>query len=103
MAENIQNEDPSHTAKTSREDFEILNEMDKGVQPFDKIMTELGLSDADLVNKSTNNLTFRMVAKGRKGRRIKLRTQSKILTTLNACSSERKFSLEDLFNYMGTE
>ena len=66
------------------ESFPEPDEMDKGVQPLDKLMTELGLTDANLVDKSTNALTFRMVAKGRKGRRIKLRTQCKILRALNA-------------------
>lgn len=77
--------------------------MNKGVQPLDKLMAELGLSNANLVDKSTEQLTFRMVAKGRKGRRIKLRIQSKILRALNACLPDKQFGLHDLFNYKGPE
>ncbi len=76
-------------------------EMDMGVQPLDKIIRELMLTDTDLVNKTTDNLTFRMVAKGRKGRRIKARAQLRILRALNDCSPEKKFTLEDIFNYKG--
>ncbi len=83
--------------------FPEPEEMEKGIQPLDKLMTDLGLTDANLVDRSTNQLTFRMVAKGRKGRRIKLRTQCKILRALNACSPEKQYSLEDLYNYKGPE
>ena len=77
------------------------DEMDKGVQPLDRILRELLLKDEDLVNKSTDNLTFRMMAKGRKGRRIKARNQLRILRALNDCSPEKKFIHEDIFNYKG--
>lgn len=76
-------------------------EMQKGVQPLDQIMTGLGLTNANLVDISTDQLTFRNVAKARKGRRIKFRIQTKVLRALNACSPEKKFRLEDLFNYEG--
>lgn len=79
------------------------NEMEKGIQPLDKLMTELGLTNANLVDISKDQLTFRMVAKGRKGRRIKLRIQSKILRALSACVPTKVFSLSDLFNYQGPD
>lgn len=83
------------------EHFIDPEEMNLGVQPLDRIMRELLLQDEDLVNKSTDNLTFRMVAKGRKGRRIKARNQLRILRALNDCSPEKKFTHEDIFNYKG--
>ncbi len=76
-------------------------QMDEGVQPLDKVMKALMLSDTDLVDKSTDNLTFRMVLKARKGRRIKARTQLRVLRALNDCSPEKKFTHEDIFTYLG--
>ncbi len=75
------------------------NEMEKGVQPLDAIMTELKLKNSDLVEKSTEQLTHKMVAKGRKGRVLTVKTQHKIQNALHACQSEKKFKLSDLFNY----
>lgn len=76
-----------------------MNEMEKGVQPLDGIMTGLNLKNSDLVEKSTEQLTHKMVAKGRKGRRLTVNAQYKILNALNACHSSKKFTLPDLFNY----
>ena len=73
--------------------------MDLGIQPLDGIMTWLGLANTDLVRVSTEQLTHKMVQKGRKGRRLTLKAQMKILKALNAASEEEKFSLKDLFNY----
>lgn len=76
-------------------------EMDKGFQPLDELLDRLGLKNADLVEKSTEQLTFKMVVKGRKGRKLTLNIQNKILTALNACLPEgaSPFLLKDLFNY----
>ena len=38
------------------------------ISPLDELMTELGLSNADLVKASTEQLTFKMVQKARGGR-----------------------------------
>ena len=73
--------------------------MDFGVQPLDAIMTRLGLKNQDLVKASTEQLTHKMVQKGRKGRRLTMNAQMKILNALNAASPERKFSLKDLFSF----
>ena len=72
-----------------------------GVQPLDKIMTDLGLTGGSLVDISNEKLSFHNVLKGRKGRRIKLRVQNKILNALNACSPGKKFAHADLFTYQG--
>jgi hypothetical protein len=76
-------------------------EMDEGVQPLDKIMKQLMLTDADLVDRSTDNLTFKMMLKARKGRRLKARNQLRVLRALNDCCLEQKFTLEDIFTYKG--
>jgi hypothetical protein len=76
-------------------------DMQKGVQPLDQVMKDLGLEDVHLVDISKKQLTFRNVAKARKGRQIKFRVQEKILSCLNACSPDKKFRHEDIFNYKG--
>jgi len=82
-----------------------VNIKELGVQPLDGILCNLGLSNADIVSASTKQLTFKMVQKGRKGRRLTPNIQKKILEALNAASSgsdagaNRAFVLGDLFNY----
>lgn len=73
--------------------------MEKGVQPLDGILTELKLKNADLVLNSNDQLTFKVVAKGRRGRRLTLNSQTKILKALNAAQSVKQFELKDIFNY----
>ncbi len=80
-----------------------MSEMEKGVQPLDEIMKELNLKNSDLVEKSADQLTHKVVAKGRKGRKLSLNSQYKILNALNACHSAKKFTLADLFNYSLTD
>jgi len=62
-------------------------------------MTRIGLSNADLVAAATNQLTFKMVQRGRKGRRLTPNVQKKILQALQNVSPGEKFKLTDLFNY----
>ena len=70
-----------------------------GVQPLDAVMTRLGLKNADLASASTEQLTHKMVQKGRKGRRLTMNIKMKILKALNLASAEEKFTPKDLFNY----
>ena len=70
-----------------------------GIQPLDALMDRLGLKNSDLVEKSTEQLTFKMLAKGRKGRRVTLNIKMKILKALNQSQSEAVFTLQDLFTY----
>lgn len=72
---------------------------DAGVQPLDGILTQAGLKNSDLVNRSSEQLTHKMVAKGRKGRRLTLNVQLKILKALNAVQNQKVFTVKDLFNY----
>jgi len=70
-----------------------------GVQPLDAVLTELKLKSHDLVAVSYEQLTHRMVAKGRKGRRLTLNAQTKILTALNRAQDRKIYTLRDIFNY----
>jgi len=76
-----------------------MHTMDLGVQPIDGLMTELGLTNADLVKASTEMLTFKMVQKARKGRRLTLNIQQKILNAIRAARPEKNITHKDLFNY----
>ena len=70
-----------------------------GTQPLDEVMTRLGITQAALVRASTEQLTHKMVAKGRKGRRLTLNAKLKILRALNRLSAGKAFGLKQLFNY----
>lgn len=73
--------------------------MEMGVQPLDGILTELGLPNSELVAVSSEQLTHKMVAKARKGRRVTLNVQKKILNAFNTCCAPESFKLQDLFDY----
>jgi len=78
-----------------------MSGMELGAQPLDEIMTRLGLGNDELTKASTEQLTHKMVHRGRKGRRLTLNTQSKILRALNAAKPGMNYALKDLFNYEG--
>ncbi|NNE93922.1 MAG: hypothetical protein HKN23_19915 [Verrucomicrobiales bacterium] len=72
----------------------------RGVQPLHEILEELGLSNADLVSASTEQLTHKQVQKARKGRQITENIQRKIAAALNAATgADRKYQPADLFDY----
>ena len=73
--------------------------IERGVQPLDGLMNGLALSNADLVGSSTQQLSFKVVQKGRKGKNLTPRMKNKILDALRASRPERHFSQKDLFNY----
>lgn len=81
--------------------------LDLGTQPLDEIMLAGALSNHDLVAVSQAQLTHKMVARGRRGRRLKRKIQLRILDALNAHTKSRSpdtqpaYSLPDLFNYKG--
>ncbi len=75
------------------------SERELGIQPLDAVMAGLQLNNADLVSASSEQLTHKNVQKGRKGRRLSLTIQMKIVRALNLKSTEKKFSRADLFNY----
>ena len=82
-------------------------ERNLGPQPLDEIMQASALSNHDLVAASTDQLSHKMVARGRKGRRLKRKAQEKIMRALNAHvkaqspETGRVYTLPDLFNYKG--
>jgi hypothetical protein len=73
--------------------------LEHGVQPLDALLNRLGLKNADLVAASTEFLTHKQVNKARKGRRLTVNVQLKILNALNKLSGEKKYRREDLFTY----
>ncbi len=72
---------------------------DRGQQPLDSLLENLGLKNADLVKASSEQLTFRMITRGRKGRLLTRNVQLKIRNALNACQSKKQYTLKDMFNY----
>lgn len=77
------------------------NPMEKGVQPLDNFMLTHNLSNHDLVAVSKESLTHKMVSRGRKGRRLTLNVQYKILNALNEVVKDSDVKMTDLFNYPG--
>lgn len=73
-------------------------ERNLGEQPIAEIMEKLGLKSHDLVAASTDQITHKMVARARKGRRLTMNSKLKILNALNA-AAEREYSLKEIFNY----
>jgi hypothetical protein len=77
----------------------INDENDLGIQPLDALMKKLGLSNHDLVAASTEQLSHKVVQKGRSGRRLTPKARTKILNALHSALPEQKFAHRDLFNY----
>ena len=73
-------------------------ERNLGEQPLSAILEKRELKGHDLVAASAVQLTHKMVARARKGRRLTPNSQQKILNALNRATGE-SFTLRDLFNY----
>ena len=69
-----------------------------GEQPISRIMAASGLKPHDLVARSDEQLTHKMVARAMKGRRLTLHVQSKVRRALNNAVG-KDYSLKDLFAY----
>jgi len=67
-------------------------------QPLARRMAELGLKPKDLVAASTEQLTFKMVTRAMKGRRLTANTMGKVLRAWNL-ASESEHGTGDLFDY----
>ena len=65
------------------------------MKSLDVIMTEHGLTNADLVRVSTEQLTFKMVQKARKGKPITPNVQKKIDAALKTALARRSPSAGD--------
>ncbi|HMP76625.1 MAG TPA: hypothetical protein PKE12_10050 [Kiritimatiellia bacterium] len=77
--------------------------MEAGSQPIDAFMLRRGLSNTDLVAAAAGTgLTHKQVAKARRGRRLTMNLQDKILAALNRLpGQEPPLRREDCFNYRG--
>jgi len=73
---------------------------DLGVQPIAALMDERGITVRDVVAASTEQITFKMVQRARKGRRLSAHVMAKIMRAMNAAAGEH-FATRDLFDYDG--
>lgn len=74
-------------------------EKEFGLQPLDALMIKFELKNTDLVEVSTEQLTHKMVAKGRNGRCLTPKIKNKILAAVKLLRPEQKITLKELFNY----
>ena len=72
--------------------------LNHGEQPIARLLAEHGLKPADLVAASAEQLTFKMVSRACKGRRLTPNFQGKILRALNRAAG-KSYSRTDLFTY----
>jgi hypothetical protein len=74
-----------------------------GIQPLDRWMEEFSFENRDLVETSTEQLTYKQVQKARRGRRLSANLQAKVKNALEKAlresDRERVFRREELFNY----
>ncbi len=73
-------------------------ERNLGEQPIAKLLALSGVTPTDLVSNSTEQITYKMVSRAVKGRRLTPRVQLKILNALNTVTG-KQYQLTDLFNY----
>ena len=77
-------------------------EMNVGTQPLDAVMTGKGIKNNDLVAIAPAGfINHKQIQKGRKGRRLTMHMQQKILDTLNIYSAPESYEWADLFTYRG--
>ncbi len=65
-------------------------------QPLDEILKARGLSNADLVKASTQQLTFKQVQKARMGHPVSVNIKHKIVRALNA-GGDVQYQMQELF------
>ncbi len=76
----------------------VEKKIEFGIQPLDQVMTDLELSNHDLVAASSDGLTHKQVGKGRKGRRLTRNIQDKIAKALSA-AADKEFHVKEIFTY----
>ena len=74
------------------------HERELGEQPLALRMAERELTPQDLVKASTEQLTFKMVKRAMKGRRLTENTMTKVRNAWNA-ATQREDTAAELFNY----
>ena len=91
---------PSEKTPKPRSTNQVVRDL--GVQPLDGLMTRLEIDNHALVASSKEHLTHKMVARGRKGRRLTWNVQDKICNAMNAALKAKDLkpiAVKDLFNY----
>ena len=73
-------------------------ERDLGEQPIKALIESNNLDAKDLVTASSEGITFKMVSRACKGRRLTPHVQQKICNALKAASG-KDYDLKDLFSY----
>ena len=73
-------------------------ERNLGEQPIARVMADNALAARDLVAISTEHLTFKMVARACKGRRLTPNIKSKMRAAVNKATA-KTYAMEDLFTY----
>jgi hypothetical protein len=73
--------------------------LENGTQPLDTLMALQNIKNSDLVEQSSEQLSHKVVAKARKGRRLTINAKHKVLNALNALQKSKTYKLTDLFNY----
>ena len=74
------------------------SERDLGEQPLARLMAEWGLKPTDLVAASSEQLTYKMVSRAMKGRRLTANTMDKVHRAWNLAARCDHLP-GDLFNY----
>jgi hypothetical protein len=80
-------------------------ERNLGTQPLDAILLEHSISNHDVVAASTVPMTHKAVQRARKGRRLTIHMQRRIVVAVNKAATvkgsppEQEWTLKDLFSY----
>ena len=72
--------------------------LNHGEQPIARLMATQAIKPGDLVAASAEQLTFKMVTRACKGRRLTPNVQGKILRALNQAAG-KAYARTDLFTY----
>ena len=78
--------------------IEMEIERNLGEQPIAQIMAEAGLKAQDLVARSTEHITHKMLSRACKGRRLTTHVQVKIRNAMDRATG-KEYSLKELFTY----
>lgn len=73
-------------------------ERNLGIQPIVRILSRHGLQACDLVAARPGRITFKMVSRACKGRRLTPHVQERLREALNQAASTA-YSVRDLFTY----
>ena len=79
-----------------------MEERDLGIQPLDAMMDAWGITNNEIVDVSTEQLTYKQIQRARKGRRLTLKMMQKVNRAFNVTiwyklNDEQK---EAYFEYM---